>query len=522
MRAMKPISTSTSTFSELIANGFAYVDKTATIRELLRDGKAQYFLARPRRFGKSLLVSTLKAIFQGRRELFEGLAIDSSDYDWRVYPVIHLDMGSSQRDTVEQFETTLNLMLDEQARDNGIEPPPPDKPPADRFRLLVRTLADRSETGKVVVLVDEYDKPMLHRIGTPEVRPFRDALKRFYSVIKTCEGLQRFALVTGISKFSKVSIFSDLNNLVDITMMPRYATLLGYTHAEVVANFSEHVAELGRGLGLSPERAMDEIVRWYDGYRFEESAERVINPVSLGLCLLNGRFRNYWSSTAVPTFLVDLLEKRPLELQGATLSEDELDAYEPDRLNTKTLLYQTGYLTLAGADFDGSQRTYTLDFPNAEVRISFNSRLAKAYSHLEEDVASSARTALVRALRDRDLAKVFDVFRALFANMPYDLTARAPEQVYQAVMVAVLWFVGVGAQAEVHTSDGAIDAIFETDRDVYVVEFKRDEPADVALAQIRAKDYASRVALRGKPVTLLGVSFDSARRTVAEWKVAEK
>ena len=152
---MKPISTSTSTFSELIANGFAYVDKTATIRELLRDGKAQYFLARPRRFGKSLLVSTLKAIFQGRRELFEGLAIDSSDYDWRVYPVIHLDMGSSQRDTVEQFETTLNLMLDEQARDNGIEPPPPDKPPADRFRLLVRTLADRSETGKVVVLVDE-------------------------------------------------------------------------------------------------------------------------------------------------------------------------------------------------------------------------------------------------------------------------------------------------------------------------------------------------------------------------------
>ena len=515
---MKPISTSTSTFSELIENGFVYVDKTATIRELLRDGKAQYFLARPRRFGKSLLVSTLKAVFQGRRELFKGLAIDASDHDWKAYPVIHLDMGSTQRDTVEQFETTLNLMLDAQACDNGVEPPPADKEPADRFQLLVRALASRSETGKVVLLVDEYDKPMLHKLGTPEVRPFRDALKRFYSVIKTCEGLQRFALVTGISKFSKVSIFSDLNNLTDITMMPRYATLLGYTRAEVAANFSEHVAELGRGLGLSPEDATGRIVRWYDGYRFHPNAERVINPVSLGLCFQNGEFRNYWSSTAVPTFLVDLLEKRPVVLQGATLSEDELDAYEPDRLNVKTLLYQTGYLTIEGAYDDGAQRTHRLDFPNAEVRISFNSRLAKAYSHLEEGVASSARTRLVRALLDRDLATAFDVFRTLFANMPYDLTARAPEQVYQAVMVAVLWFVGVGAQAEVHTSDGAIDAVFETERDIFVAEFKRDEPAEAALAQVRAKDYAARVALRGKPVTLLGVSFDSAHRTVAEWK----
>ena len=515
---MKPISTSTSTFSELIGNGFVYVDKTQLIRELLRDGKAQYFLARPRRFGKSLLVSTLKAIFQGRRDLFKGLAIDSSDYDWKTYPVIHLDMGSTQRDTAAEFEETLHSLLDWQAEEHEVDLPRGGKAPSERFQALFRELASRSETGKVVLLVDEYDKPMLHKLGTPEVRPFRDALKRFYSVIKTCEGVQRFALVTGISKFSKVSIFSDLNNLTDITMMPRYATLLGYTHDEVAANFPEHIAELGRGLGLSPEEAMARIVHWYDGYRFHPNAEKVINPVSLGLCFQNGEFRNYWSSTAVPTFLVDLLEKRPVVLQDATLSEDELDAYEPERLNIKTLLYQTGYLTIESVYDDGAQRSYTLDFPNAEVRNSFNARLAKAYSHLGEENASSARSVLVRALRDRDLPKVFDVFRTLFANMPYDLTSRAPEQVYQAVMVSVLWFIGVGAEAEVHTSDGAIDAVFETDRDIYVVEFKRDEPAAAALAQVRAKDYAARVALRGKPVTLLGVSFDSARRTVAEWK----
>ena len=355
-------------------------------------------------------VSTLKALFQGRRDLFKGLAIDASDYDWKAYPVIHLDMGSTQCDTAEQFEIVLHDLLDGQARANGVELPRGDLSPARRFARLLEILAERSKRGKVVILVDEYDKPMLHKLGTPEVRPFRDALKRFYSVIKTCEGLQRFALVTGISKFSKVSIFSDLNNLTDITMMPRYATLLGYTRAEVEANFSEHVAELGRGLGLSPEEAMARIVHWYDGYRFEEGAERVINPVSLGLCFQNGRFRNYWSSTAVPTFLVDLLEKRPIDLQGATLSEDELDAYEPERLNVKTLLYQTGYLTIAGVRPRGEGRSYVLDFPNAEVRNSFNTRLA------------------------------------------------------------------------------------------------------------RAKDYAARVALRGKPVTLLGVSFDSARRTVAEWK----
>ncbi len=519
---MKQISTSISTFSNLIEGGFVYVDKTALVRELLRPAQAQYFLARPRRFGKSLLVSTLKAVFQGRRDLFRGLALDSSDYDWRTYPIIHLDMGSTQSKSVEEFELVLHDMLDGQARAHGVELPRGDLTPARRFLKLAELLAERSEHGKIVLLVDEYDKPMLHKLGTPDVRPFRDALKSFYSVIKTCEGIQRFALMTGISKFSKVSIFSDLNNLTDITMMPRYATLLGYTHEEVKANFAEHIAELGTAQGLSPEEAFAKIIHWYDGYRFDENAERVINPVSLGLCFQNGKFRNYWSSTAVPTFLVDELSRHPVNLQETELYEDALDAYEPDRLNPKTLLFQTGYLTIKSARTRGSRRVYDLTIPNLEVLNSFNSRVTAAYTHKNETYADSAQTAIIDALYDRDLEKFFTVFKALFANMPYDLTAHAPEQVYQAIMVSVLWFIGIGCETEVHTSDGAIDAIFETDHDVYVVEFKRDEPADVALAQIRAKDYASRVALRGKPVTLLGVSFDSARRTVAEWKVAEK
>ncbi len=515
---MKPIATDTYDFPSLIERGYTYVDKTGAFYPLVDDRHGKlFFLARPRRFGKSLLVSTLKALFQGRRALFKGLAIDSLDYDWQVYPVIHLDMGSTQAETVEAFESRLGEMLDDISRELGVVPDAASTLPG-KFINLLRAAAAASSAGRVVVLIDEYDKPLLNHLGKPDVIRFRDALKQFYSVVKTCEGLQRFALITGVSKFSKVSIFSDLNNLIDITMDARFATILGYTHEEVKGNFAAWIHDLGAKIGKTDDEAFAQIVRWYDGYRFEETASPVINPVSLGLCLTKGKFDDYWSETAKPTFLVDALKGQPRRLRDVALASSELGAYEPDAPNVMTLLYQTGYLTIKDCQVRNGRRRYTLDFPNKEVRDSFNGPLAVAYSNTSASLASSMLMACSDALYDDDLPSFFDEMKRFFANMPYDMSPRAPEETYQAVLCAVLWAIGLDVAPEVRTNEGRIDAAIETDRHVYIIEFKRNGSAEMALEQIREKRYAEKFLGGGKPVTLVGVNFDGDRRTIADWK----
>ena len=530
MSGMEKPATDIYTFSELRKSGFTYIDKTDLILPLvdMSIGK-QFFLARPRRFGKSLLVSTMRSLFEGRRELFQGLAIEPK-WDWnRKWPVIHLDMGSCQADTVERLRGKIAIMLRFEAQRHKFNLPE-DPDPCNQFRALLEGVANRNldedgevdektgRDGTVVLLVDEYDKPLLGHLGTPEVLKFRDFLKEFYSIIKTCESKQRFAFITGISKFSKVSIFSDLNNLKDRTMERGQATILGYTTEEILKYYPNKLKELAAANNMSVDDAMAELKRRYDGYRFKEKAERVLNPVSVGLCFESGEFRNYWAATAVPTFLVDMLDKSPRDLQLCEHTEDQLGAYEPDKLNLTTLLFQTGYLTIVGCRTRGEQRVYTLDFPNAEVRGSFLTRTSRAYTHVGDEKADTAQRACIEALYDRDLEKFFNTFRCLFANMPYDLTAKNTENVYQAIMVSILWFIGVGVRAEVHTNDGAIDAVFETDRDVYLLEMKRDESAAAALRQIRDKNYCEKYRLSPKPVTAIGVSFDAEHRTVGDWR----
>ena len=516
---MKPIATDTYNFERLMTDGYTYVDKTAVLYPLINKSiGSQFFLSRPRRFGKSLLVSTFKSIFQGRRDLFKGLAIDSLEYGWKTYPVLHLDMGSMQRPTVEEFEDFLCRSLNRLAVEHGVEISD-SKIPADKFISLCDALAAKSPHGQFVMLVDEYDKPLLGTLNTPEVIKFRDALKSFYSVIKTKESLMRFTFITGISKFSKVSIFSDLNNLIDISMSAQFATLLGYTHDEVKKFFPDWIENLAKTLGVSADDAFDEIVKWYDGYRFEENSEPVINPVSLGLCLRDSKFKTYWSSTAVPTFLVDLLKKRPLNLQLVGIDESTLDAYEPTALNPVTLLYQTGYLTISGFRQRGTQRTYSLDFPNMEVRNSFNTSLARGYVNIDENHLGSLQNRCIDALYDDRLDVFFETLKIFFANIPYDISSRAPEETYQAVFCAILYFIGVGVTPEVRTNEGRIDAVMETPDHVYVMEFKRDKSAAEAMAQIKEKKYYEKFLGSGKKITLVGVSFDSDKRTIAEWVV---
>jgi hypothetical protein len=385
---------------------------------------------------------------------------------------------------------------------------------------LCEALAAKSPHKQFVMLVDEYDKPLLGTLNTPEVIKFRDALKSFYSVIKTKESLMRFTFITGISKFSKVSIFSDLNNLIDISMSAQFATLLGYTHDEVQKFFPDWIEKLAMTLGVSAEEAFGELVKWYDGYRFEENSEPVINPVSLGLCLRDAKFKTYWSETAVPTFLMDLLRDKPINLQIDDVEEESLGAYEPDCPNVVTLLFQTGYLTIKGFnDFNG-WRTYSLGFPNKEVRNSFNARLARAYLGNDSSISSTQMKCL-RALLANDLDTFFTSMKVFFANIPYDISPRAPEETYQAVFCAILYFIGVGVTPEVRTNEGRIDAIMETPDYVYVMEFKRDKSAAEALAQIKEKKYYEKFLARGKKITLVGVNFDSEKKTISEWVVED-
>ncbi len=515
---MEKIATDIYTFEKLRANGFTYVDKTSRLLPLVDMSVGiQFFLARPRRFGKSLCVSTLKALFQGRRELFKGLAIEPQ-WDWsKTYPVVHLDMGSTHADTVEGFWGKIGDIVDWQAAENGVVIDR-DAPADVRFARLCRACAEKSSAGQFVLLVDEYDKPLLGHLGDPEVEAFRAALKSFYSVVKTCEGLQRFALITGVSKFSKVSIFSDLNNLVDLTLSADAATLLGYTHEEVRRYFPERLAALAEANGLDVDAAFAEVVKWYDGYLFEENAARVVNPVSLGRCLSEGKFKSYWYETGTPTFLVKMLRARPQDVSDLTVSENLLGAYEPGSPAIEPLLFQAGYLTIRSLEVMGGRRYYRLRFPNEEVRTSFNDSLMAAYSDLGETAFTRAKIDCYRAFAAHDLPAFFKSLAVLFANVPYDLTDRQNEQTWQAILVVILNFLGLRAIPEERTNAGRIDMSIHADAEIYVVELKLDGSAPSAISQIVRNRYHEKFLSEGRRVTLVGINFSTKKRGVASWR----
>ena len=518
---MEKVATDIYTFAELRGGGFTYVDKTDSLYAMASGevGK-QFFIARPRRFGKSLAVSTLRSLFEGRRELFAGLAIEPK-WDWsKKWPVLHLDMGTMQYDTVDELKKSLKDYFNAQAAELGLSIDVDNALP-EIFRGLIRGLAAKSDDGRCVVLIDEYDKPLLKALNTPDVVRFRDFFKSFYGVVKYEESRQRFTFITGVSKFSKVSIFSDLNNLTDWTMHSRAATLFGYTHDEVKRYFPGRIHALAEANGLTAAAAFDKVVEWYDGYRFEENAEHVINPVSLGLCFDNGKFANYWSKTAVPTFLIDILKEHPLDFSTIDIADDRLEAYEPDAPDITTLLYQTGYLTIKGFRQFAATRKYDLGFPNLEVENSFVSKLVPAYAGLEPARSESAQFAAAEALYAHDLPKFLKALKAFFANIPYDLTDRQNEQMWQTIVYVVLRSIGVNVNGEVKTNEGRIDMVVDLPNDIYVVEFKLDHPASEAIEQIRGKEYAGKYALSKKRITLVGISFSSEKRTMVEELVEE-
>ena len=519
---MEKVATDIYTFSRLREEGFTYVDKTEELYAMASgETGSQFFMARPRRFGKSLAVSTLKCLFEGRRDLFAGLKIEPK-WDWsKKWPVLHLDMGSMQYDTLEELKKSLVDYLCLQSQIHGVSIDR-NKLLPDLFRSLIHSLAEQSFDGRCVVLIDEYDKPLLKALNTPDVIKFRDFFKSFYGVVKYEESKQRFTFITGVSKFSKVSIFSDLNNLNDWTMHPKTATLFGYTHEEVKAYFPGRIHALAEANGLTDAETFAKIVEWYDGYKFEENGKLVINPVSLGLCFSNGKFANYWSKTAMPTFLVDILKKRPLDFSGIDIDEDELGNYEPDRPKGVTLLFQTGYLTIESFREMGASRRYKLRLPNLEVENSFLKDIVGAYTGREDGGQSSGYAfAAGEALYEHDVPKFMKALKAFFTDIPYDMTDRQNEQMWQTIVYVVLRSIGINVNGEVKTHDGRIDLVVDLPNDVYILEMKLDRPAAEAMEQIKGKDYAGKYAMSGKRITLIGISFSAEKRTIVEDLVEE-
>ena len=524
------------TFENLRKSGFTYVDKTDILLPLIDESIGrQFFIARPRRFGKSLCVSTLQAIFEGKKELFKGLAIEKQ-WDWKKrWPVLHLDLGSCQAPTVEALWMKLDDVLTLEAKRNRVKMPDNETTPG-KFLFLINALADKckvKEHGKcvreMVLLVDEYDKPLLGHLCKDDVTEFRDALKEFYSVIKTTESCQRFAFITGISKFSKVSIFSDLNNLTDLTMVKEQSALFGYTHEEVKKYYPKMLAALGEENGCTSEAAFAKICEMYDGYRFHQHGECVINPVSLGLCFKQKEFGSYWSDTAVPTFLIDILKKNPLNFETIDLPADKLKTYEPEKPQIETLLYQTGYLTIKGArtvapaGVTGAagigKIVYELGFPNREVEDSFLSLLVPAYTGVVKAQDENAQLIAAERINGDDVEGFLEALDVFFHSIPYNLTDRQNEQMWQTIVWTVLRSVSLYVNGEVMTAKGRIDMVIQTPACVYLLEFKLNDTAENAIKQIRKLKYHKPFELAKKGITFIGLGFSAKKRTITSKKV---
>jgi len=501
-------------FRTIIMEEFMYIDKTKYLFELCNSGKF-FFLSRPRRFGKSLSIATLQELYKGSQELFKGLWIENK-WDWsRKHPVIRITLtglGFPQTSLIEGLDYKLNQLINEHGLDSV------EGNPGNKLEYLIVQL---SKLNKVVVLVDEYDAPIIHYLGKDVEQAYsnRDILREFYTVLKNNDHLLEFVFLTGVSKFSKVGIFSGLNNLQDITMHPQYATMLGYTQEELEDNFSKEIVATADHMKISPAELLEKMRLWYNGYRFEENAPTVYNPVSINTFFSFQKFQNFWFATGTPSFLINLLKKEGLyDLNFNHLNPTGFDSFELNNLKLAAILYQTGYLTIKDKDEEG---LLTLDYPNKEVRDAMLEHLIEGFVGVDTEFSAALIIKIRKAFQNNDLDQVIRILQSVFKGLPYFLYEKFPEKFFHAAIHLLFTYLGLRVQSEVCTSDGRVDSVVETDTHVYIMEFKLDESAETALAQIRRKKYYQAWWLKGKPVIGVGVNFSSQSRNIEEWKAEE-
>ena len=505
-------------FEKLREEGFVYVDKTDKIYSLVSNG-GYYFLSRPRRFGKSLLVSTMEAYFQGKRELFRGLAMETLEKEWKEYPVLHLDLSGKAYLECKDLVSTLDRHLNEWETTYGISRryTQPDL----RFHDVVEGIY-RSKGQQAVILIDEYDKPIIDNLDDPELQEYyRKTLQGFYGVMKTMDRCIRFGFLTGVTKIGKLSVFSGLNNLNDISMESGYADICGISEDDLHKYFTESVSELAEANGMSEGQCYDRLAEMYDGYHFCRKGDGMYNPFSLLNTFKKREFNEYWFETGTPSFLVKLLKQTEYDITRLSENDVEIDsdmiAGVNDYINDPIpILYQSGYLTIKG--FDRMFGIYSLGFPNMEVKKAFLKMLLSCYAPVPEKEGNVLISKLYKALVAGKPEEMMKLLEALFARANYQIQGNA-EKDFQYAMYIIFELLGEYVQTEKQTSNGRIDILLQTKDYVYIMELKVDSSADEALKQIEEKGYDRPFSADPRRLFRIGVSFSSANRRIDEWKV---
>ncbi|GHT64158.1 ATPase AAA [Bacteroidia bacterium] len=506
-------------FEKLRTENYLYVDKTQYLYELAMFSRP-YFLGRPRRFGKSLFLSTLKAYFLGKKELFEGLAMAGLEKDWVEYPVFYIDFNVESYIDIASLYSALNTnlnILEEKWGENAN-----DTTPAARFGGLIRRAYEKSGK-KVVVLVDEYDKPLLGTMDNLDINDeIRTALKGFYGVLKSNDAYLRFVFLTGVTKFSKVSIFSDLNQLQDISMKEQYVGICGITEAELIENFQPEIATLAEKQNLTYEETLAKLKKHYDGYHFCEDTEDIYNPFSLLNTFSSEKFKDYWYETGTPTFLVKMLKEMDFDVK--TLENDvqfpvrSITDYQIEYGNPVPILYQSGYLTIK--DYDSQLDEYILGYPNEEVKYGFMNNLLPVFMPKKDVWTEFSSGSFIRDLRASNVDGFMNRLKAFFAGIPYELNNKE-EKHYQTIFYLLFTLMGEFVQAEVSSAIGRADAVVVVNDIVFIFEFKLTEKATAedALKQIDERKYAAQYAAGNKAIVKIGAEFSAEERTLSRWVV---
>ena len=519
MEQMRKLPIGIQTFEKLREENYLYVDKTAMVYKIASNS-TPYFLSRPRRFGKSLLISTFEAYFQGRKDLFHGLAIEKLETRWEEYPVLHLDLNARKYETAGDLVAMLNQYLEKWELKYGAEKQ--ERSPEERFAYVIEQAY--AQTGKqVVVLIDEYDKPLLQALSDEKLtEEYRRILKAFYGVLKSADRYLRFVFLTGVTKFAQISVFSDLNQLQDISTWPDYSSLCGITKEELLTTFTPEIERLGVSNGMDFDTTLEQMTKLYDGYHFYPHCEGVFNPFSVLNACKSKILDNFWFQTGTPTYLVNLLKESDYDLrlliEGVEVTASAFFEYRAEVKNPLPMIYQSGYLTIK--DYDRDVLLYTLGFPNDEVRYGFLNFLVPYYTEVTDDETGFHIAKFMRELRSGDVDAFMERLRVFFAGMPYDLSDNT-ERHYQAIFYVVFTLMGQFVETEIRSARGRADAVVKTKDTIYVFEFKLNGSAEEALRQIDEKGYLIPYTLDGRHLVKVGVNFSKEKRNVDRYIVED-
>ena len=516
-KQLKQLPVGIQTFEKIIDNDMLYIDKTEYIWKMIHLSN-YIFLSRPRRFGKSLLVSTLQAYFEGRKDLFKGLFIETVEKEWTQYPVLRFDMSSGKHMEKEQLERYLGNRLAEYEKNYGITEPAIDN--NDRLTALIK--AAYNQTGqKVVILIDEYDAPLLDVVHEETSLPvIRNVMRNFYSPLKASDPYLKFVFLTGITKFSQLSIFSELNNLKNISMDPNFGAICGITKEEVLTKMQDYIEQLALANEWTIDEAVAQLTQQYDGYHFTWPSSDIFNPFSLLNAMQDKRLDCYWFASGTPTYLVEMMRKfntLPADLTKMEGSAYDFDAPTESMTTIMPLLYQSGYITIK--DYDKQFGSYTLSIPNKEVRIGLTRALVPAYVNTSPLVAGNTARNMARCLVKEDIDGMLKLLQTFLSTIPYCNDANSEGHYQQVLYIIFTLLSDYFTDVEVHTPRGRVDMVMRSPDTLYLFELKLNKDAATAMKQINLKDYASKFALCNLPIVKVGINFDSEQRTISDWEI---